>query len=112
MIEFYEEKGEGRSVERAGYHAYRSKRWRILRRRKLFEDPLCERCGAIAAEVHHIEGVEVVTWEMEKLESCATNAIVMKPEQSSWHERLPQVWRTPLIAVRWQRAQARLGSSP
>lgn len=60
-------------TERAGQRVYRTKRWQILRRRKLFHDPLCERCGAIATEVHHIKGVEVSTWEMEQLESlCAS----------------------------------------
>ena len=32
---------------------YDSKRWRVLRRRKLFIDPLCERCGVVGRDVHH-----------------------------------------------------------
>lgn len=70
-------------IERAGYHVYRSKRWRILRRRKLFLDPLCERCGAIATQVHHIEGVEISTWEIEQLESlCAScHSVETRQEQ-------------------------------
>jgi 5-methylcytosine-specific restriction endonuclease McrA len=31
---------------------YNSKRWQILRRSVLFENPLC-RCGQIATDVHH-----------------------------------------------------------
>ncbi len=33
---------------------YARKRWRLRRRRHLFEHPLCERCGAVAEHVHHI----------------------------------------------------------
>ena len=42
--------GNHRSQDR---RVYNSKRWRILRRRVLFEQPLCD-CGALAEEVDHI----------------------------------------------------------
>ncbi len=32
---------------------YASKRWALVRRKKLSRDPLCEKCGALAQEVHH-----------------------------------------------------------
>lgn len=36
---------------------YNSKRWRLLRRRVLFEQPLCD-CGEIATDVDHIVPIE------------------------------------------------------
>jgi 5-methylcytosine-specific restriction enzyme A len=36
---------------------YGSKRWQILRRRVLFEQPLCP-CGQIATDVDHIRPIE------------------------------------------------------
>jgi hypothetical protein len=36
---------------------YNSKRWQILRRRILFDNPLCS-CGEIATDVHHIKDIE------------------------------------------------------
>jgi len=41
-----------RGILRAGYHLYRTKRWRLTRERQLRDHPLCE-CGAIAEHVHH-----------------------------------------------------------
>lgn len=32
---------------------YNSKRWQILRRWFLFDNPLCHECGRIATDVHH-----------------------------------------------------------
>lgn len=49
-----------RSVNRATHrnrHIYGSKRWQMLRRRVLFEQPLCP-CGEIAVDVDHIVGLE------------------------------------------------------
>jgi 5-methylcytosine-specific restriction protein A len=46
-----------KAAKRVGYHVYRSKRWEMLRRRVLFEQPLCE-CGAIAVDVDHITPLE------------------------------------------------------
>jgi 5-methylcytosine-specific restriction endonuclease McrA len=41
-------------IARAGRNVYWIKRWRILRHRKLFTDPICEVCdNALATEVHH-----------------------------------------------------------
>ena len=44
-----------RSINRAGYRIYRTKRWKITRRAYLFDHPLCEHhgCGLIATDVHH-----------------------------------------------------------
>jgi 5-methylcytosine-specific restriction protein A len=36
---------------------YNSKRWQMLRRRVLFDHPLCS-CGEIATDVHHIQDIE------------------------------------------------------
>lgn len=36
---------------------YNSKRWKMLRRRRLFLDPLCS-CGEIATDVDHITPIE------------------------------------------------------
>ena len=37
---------------------YNTRKWTFTRRRVLFERPLCERCGAIATDVHHRDGYE------------------------------------------------------
>ena len=58
-----------REINRVGRKVYSSKRWRILRQRKLFEQPLCERCGALATDVHHRHGVEADPWSLTGLES-------------------------------------------
>jgi 5-methylcytosine-specific restriction endonuclease McrA len=42
-----------RSIDRAGAKVYRSKKWAMTRKRKLFDTPLCERCGEMADTVHH-----------------------------------------------------------
>lgn len=36
---------------------YNTKRWKMLRRRRLFLDPLCK-CGVIATDVDHITPIE------------------------------------------------------
>jgi 5-methylcytosine-specific restriction endonuclease McrA len=49
-----------RTVNRATHHnrrIYNSKRWAILRRRVLFEQPLCP-CGDIATDADHITAIE------------------------------------------------------
>lgn len=59
----------GRCIEHQRSHArthrpkflsvYKSKRWRMLRKRVLFEEPICQDCGgALAAEVDHIVALE------------------------------------------------------
>src|SRR5262245_25535918 len=59
-------------IQRQGKRIYNSKRWRILRRKKLSQDPLCNRCGKVADVVHHVRGVELDPWGMANLESlCA-----------------------------------------
>lgn len=42
-----------RDINRTGKDIYSTKRWQILRRRRLFIDPLCP-CGKIATDVDHI----------------------------------------------------------
>lgn len=46
-----------RQINRAGHAIYRTRRWQLLRRRVLFEQPLCP-CGAIAVDVDHIRSLE------------------------------------------------------
>lgn len=41
-----------RTIQRAGYHIYRTKRWRVTRNHHLHQHPLCD-CGRIATDVHH-----------------------------------------------------------
>jgi 5-methylcytosine-specific restriction endonuclease McrA len=51
---------------------YNTKRWRLLRRRKLFLTPLCEcGCDRIATDVHHIKDIEQGgdPWSLDNLES-------------------------------------------
>lgn len=48
---------------------YDRKRWKILRRRKLFITPLCEQCGEIATDVHHKQGRDRAPWDIHELES-------------------------------------------
>ena len=33
---------------------YNSRRWAMARRKQIVENPLCERCGAVAQEAHHV----------------------------------------------------------
>lgn len=49
-----------RRINRAGRKVYNTKRWKILRRRKLFLTPLCEHpaCVDIATDVHHLVAIE------------------------------------------------------
>lgn len=55
---------------KAGRDIYNTKRWKMTRRRKLNMDPICEQCNnELATDVHHKQGVKVVTWEIEALES-------------------------------------------
>lgn len=46
-----------KTIHRAGRALYKSKRWQILRRRVLFEQPLCD-CGELATDVDHIVAIE------------------------------------------------------
>jgi 5-methylcytosine-specific restriction protein A len=65
----YRERERERNARRAGKDVYNRKKWQVLRRRKLSLDPLCERCGEIAVDVHHRHGVEVDAWSLDTLES-------------------------------------------
>lgn len=58
-----------RTRTKRGRNVYGTKRWKLLRRRKLHLISLCERCGAIATDVHHKAGVEADPWSIEGLES-------------------------------------------
>jgi 5-methylcytosine-specific restriction protein A len=69
----------GRCAEHAGSHAnrnragrkiYSTRRWAILRRRKLRLNPICERCDKrLATDVHHRAGVENDPWSLAGLEA-------------------------------------------
>lgn len=53
---------------------YNSRRWKYLRRRRLFLDPLCS-CGEIATDVDHIVPIDDggAPYELENTQSlCAT----------------------------------------
>jgi hypothetical protein len=58
-------------IARAGRNVYCTKRWRVLRRRKLHLDPLCAVCEGIAEDVHHKIGIQDrgEVWSLENLES-------------------------------------------
>lgn len=44
-----------RAINRAGTSIYNTKRWRLLRRRVLFEQPICAGCdNALSVDVDHI----------------------------------------------------------
>lgn len=44
--------------KRVGSSVYNSKRWKLLRRKKLAQDPICQECGSeLATEVDHIVGI-------------------------------------------------------
>jgi 5-methylcytosine-specific restriction enzyme A len=59
-----------RDILRIGRAVYATKRWRILRRRKLRANPICERCDRrLATDVHHKRGVAVDPWSWGELES-------------------------------------------
>jgi hypothetical protein len=47
-------------AERRGPRLYDRKRWKLTRRRILFERPLCEQdgCDDLATDVHHLEAPE------------------------------------------------------
>lgn len=63
-----------RESRRAGVAIYNTKRWRILRRRVLFEQPLCS-CGEIATDVDHVEPLADggAAWERANLQGlCAS----------------------------------------
>jgi 5-methylcytosine-specific restriction protein A len=44
-----------RGIQRAGHAIYRTRRWQLLRRRVLFEQPICAGCdNALAVDVDHV----------------------------------------------------------
>jgi|Tabmets5t2r1_1033131.scaffolds.fasta_scaffold103300_2 5-methylcytosine-specific restriction endonuclease McrA len=48
-----------RSHRRRHRDIYATKRWALTRRRKLSQNPICERCEEeLATEVHHADGYE------------------------------------------------------
>jgi 5-methylcytosine-specific restriction endonuclease McrA len=64
-----------RETRSANVKVYSSKRWQLTRRSKLFDTPLCERCGTIATDVHHKIDLSAGgdPWALEGLESlCAS----------------------------------------
>ena len=51
-------RGREQEINRAGKDIYRTKRWRLVRRRKLHDFPICERCQLVlATEVHHVQDI-------------------------------------------------------
>lgn len=67
---------EQRRRPRFGRAVYHSKRWRILRRRKLDADPICQHCDdTLATTVHHKVGLEQGgdPWAWDNLESVCTS---------------------------------------
>jgi 5-methylcytosine-specific restriction endonuclease McrA len=63
-----------RTINRAGRQVYNTKRWSIVRRKVLFENPLCAcGCGRIAEDVHHKRDLEDGgdPWDSENLEALA-----------------------------------------
>ena len=73
-----------RATTRVGRSVYNSKRWRILRRRKLTLNPICERCDErLATDVHHVHGVEQDPWSLDGLESLchACHSTITREEQ-------------------------------
>lgn len=81
-----------KQINRAGRSIYNSKRWKLLRRRKLFLTPLCEYvdpeegpCMEVATDVHHKHGVKLDPWAIEGLESLCHphHSMVTRQEQLS-----------------------------
>jgi 5-methylcytosine-specific restriction protein A len=52
-------------------HPYNRRRWKLARRRQLFEDPLCNECGMMATDVDHIVPINQGgdTWASSNLQS-------------------------------------------
>lgn len=50
---------------------YNSKRWKMTRRKQLFDHPLCVECGGIATDVDHIVPIEQggARWSSSNLQS-------------------------------------------
>lgn len=48
-----------RAINRAGHSIYRTRRWQLLRRRVLYEQPICAGCdNELAVDVDHIIAIE------------------------------------------------------
>jgi hypothetical protein len=66
-------KQRNREMTSQNKQVYNSKRWKILRRHKLFLTPLCEweGCDEIAQDVHHRHAIQDggAPWEMANLEA-------------------------------------------
>lgn len=60
-------------IDRGGSNIYSTRRWKVLRRRKLFLNPICEAesCDQVATDVHHkvdlADGGD--PWRLQGLES-------------------------------------------
>lgn len=50
---------------------YNRKKWKLTRRRYLYKQPLCERCQALATDVHHKQALQDGgnPWSMDNLEA-------------------------------------------
>lgn len=51
-----------------------SSRWRKLRNEQLMKNPLCQVCGDIATEVHHLKPIESEK-EFERMETLAYDPV-------------------------------------
>jgi 5-methylcytosine-specific restriction endonuclease McrA len=69
-------------TNRQGKAVYSTKRWKLLRRRKLYENPICEYvdpdegpCQELATDVHHRHSIAEggAKWDLRNLESLCQN---------------------------------------
>lgn len=67
-------KEHDRSILRSGRAIYSTKRWKMVRKRQLFEEPLCRVCEAVATDVDHIIAIEDGgdQWAKSNLQSLCT----------------------------------------
>lgn len=86
-------KQRDKQINRAGRDIYHTKRWRLLRRRKLFLNPLCEYvdpdegpCTEVATDVHHRVAIAEggAKWELANLEALCR-------KHHGWHTRQEQL---------------------
>lgn len=63
-------------------HVYNSKRWKMTRRRVLFEQPLCP-CGNLATDVDHILSIEEGgdPWNQANLQALCASCHSRKTNQ-------------------------------
>lgn len=65
-------------------HIYNSKRWRILRKKILFESPICQNCDQqLATDVDHIKPIEQggAAWSKQNLQALCHQCHSTKTKQ-------------------------------